>query len=60
MSNRTWRENQFRCYPIKYEKIIKLPHNDPKVDELIAANVSVYMRYIYYFKCNYITFQNRR
>lgn len=37
---KVWEENQLRKYDLKLEPIPRLPHDDPKVDELIAANVS--------------------
>lgn len=36
---RVWDESQLRKYNLKLEPIPRLAHDDPKVDELIAANV---------------------
>ena len=40
-----WDESQLRKYDLKLEPIPRLSHDDPKVDELIAANVSLLLRF---------------
>lgn len=37
----TWDTNQLRRYDLILEQIPRLHYQDPKVDELMAANVSI-------------------
>lgn len=49
---KVWEDSQLRKYDLKLEPLPRLPHDDPKVDELIAANVSILLRF-YLIVCTY-------